>query len=205
MFKKLLCVLLVGYLLLIQTGISRSVATVETQGNLKEFLQEFDEVTVKYEYPSLKIAAANPYGTVLPAGTPVVLRVMDTISSESLVTGSNVSFQIMQDVIVNDKVLIKSGAIANAQVSFAKRKNFAGNAGEITISDFSTRAVDGSFVPLTATINAQGNDKLVLSWGLGLFICPLFLLMKGDDGMIPAGTTKSVYTMADVSVKAESL
>jgi|GEM_PF-359222 len=203
--KKLLCALLVCYLLIMQVNLTKSVATVENPANLKEFLKGFDEITVRYEYPSMRIAAVNTKGTVLPAGTPIIIQNTETISSNNLTSGSTVNFQVMKDIIVDNKVLIKSGSISTAQVVYAKRKNLIGIAGEITISDFSVNAVDGSYVPLRATLSSKGEDKVGLSAGLGFILCPLFLLMKGEDATIPSGTTKSVYTMADIVINIERL
>lgn len=42
---------------------------------------------------------------------------------------------------------------------------------------------------------------MVISVVLSVLICPLFLLMKGDDAQVPAGITKTAYTVSDVYVK----
>jgi hypothetical protein len=75
-----------------------------------------------------------------------------------------------------------------------------GQPGKITISDFGVKAVDGSYVPLRATLTDEGKDRMVLSIVVSLLFCPLFLLMKGGEGQIPAGTQKTVYVAADVDV-----
>ena len=46
---------------------------------------------------------------------------------------------------------------------------------------------------------------MVLSIVLSVLICPLFLLMKGDEAQVLVGTTKTAYTVADVYVKAVRL
>ena len=46
---------------------------------------------------------------------------------------------------------------------------------------------------------------MTLSIVLSVLICPLFLLMKGDEARLEAGMTKSAYTVVDTYVKAVRL
>lgn len=210
MYNKILSVLLIGLLFLFKGGVLVGVSAASYQSNLKDFLKDKKEVFIKYEYPSMKsikLASTIKSGSIvtLPAGTPIVLRNMEAIDSSNIANGSSVMFTVVNDVIVDDKVVIKAGSVVNAQVTYAKKKNYAGVAGEITVSDFAVKAVDGTYIPLRATLNAKGEEKMGLSIGLGLFICVLFLLMKGDEAVIPSGTTKSVYTMMDVKINTSNI
>lgn len=175
--------------------------------NLYEFVKNNKEVTLKYVYPSMKLAAVDieEGGIIIPAGTPIVLKNRQTINSSAITIGSTVSFIVVNNVLVNDKIVVKAGSIADAQISYSKKKNYAGIGGEVVVSDFSVHAVDGAYIPLRATLSSRGEEKIGLSVGLGFFICMLFLLIKGEDAIIPAGSTKSVYTMSDVKVKVPAL
>lgn len=175
--------------------------------NLYEFVKNNKEVIVKYEYPSWKLASNNKkQGTItIPAGTPIILKNAETINSSAIAIGSTVSFTVVSDVKVDDKVVVKAGSLADAQISYSKKKNYAGISGEVVVSDFSVHAVDGTYIPLRATLSSRGEEKVGLSVGLGFFLCLLFLLIKGEDAIIPAGSTKSVYTMSDIQVKPEAL
>lgn len=51
----------------------------------------------------------------------------------------------------------------------------------------------------------QPDDKMTVSIVLSVLICPLFLLMKGDEAQVPAGTTKTAYTITDTYIKTVSL
>lgn len=202
MFKKSIASLLVC-LLAFWHFMPCVQANAQKADNLYNFIKDKKEVLVRFDYPSYKIAAAaseNPRQVTLPAGTPVIIKNLDTINSSAITTGSTVSFTVVQDVKVDNKVVIKAGSIADAQISYNKRKNYAGIAGEVVVSDFSVHAVDGTYVPLRATLSARGEDKVGLSVGLGFFLCFLFLLIKGEDAVIPAGTTKTVYSMSDINV-----
>ena len=63
-------------------------------------------------------------------------------------------------------------------------------------------AVDGTQVPLELTMNEEGQSVMKRSMLLGILIIPLFFLMKGKQVEIPAGTTRSTYTAADVEISA---
>lgn len=209
MFKRSLAIVLATLLLTLKVSGLVCLSATNNQDNLKNFLKDKKEVFVKYQYPSMdttKLATSKNCSMVtLPAGTPIVLKNTKTINSSNITNGSNVLFTVVNDVIVDDKIVIKAGSIVNAQVSYAKRKNYAGIAGEITISDFAAKAVDGTYVPLRATLSSKGEEKMGLSIGLGVVLCVLFLFMQGDDAIVPAGTTKSVYTMMEVKINTSNI
>ena len=80
-----------------------------------------------------------------------------------------------------------------------------GKSGEVTVSDFNTTAVDGTYVPLSGSVSAKPDDKMTISIVLGVLICPLFLLMRGDEAVVPAGTQKTAYTVNQVYIKPSSI
>lgn len=210
MFRKTIAVLLVGLLLTIKFGFLAGVASNVNQDNLKNFLKDKKEIFIKYQYPSMKpIKLASASGgdnfTTLPAGTPIVLKNMQAIDSSNITNGSTVMFTVINDVIIDNKLVIKAGAPVNAQVTYAKKKNYAGIAGELTISDFAVKAIDGTYIPLRATLSSKGEEKMGVSIGLGVVLCILFLLIKGDDAIIPAGSTKCVYTMMDMKINTSHI
>jgi hypothetical protein len=110
---------------------------------------------------------------------------------------------VLNDVKINDVVIIKAGTKAQAQVSAIDDAGFIGRSGKILISDFSTRAVDGGSIPLQGTVSSNASSRVVASLALSFFVCPLFLLMRGQEAIVPAGTEKTVFTAADVQVKAQ--
>ena len=171
---------------------------------VQEFVKTHPNMTVEYRYSkhnapqSDNLLAANK--VKLPANSPVILRLNDTIRGNDSAQGSTISFTVVSDVKVGSEVLVKAGTRAKAQVSMVDDSGLIGQGGKILISDFGTTAVDGSFVPLQGSLSEKGKEKVVLSVGLSLFICPLFLLMKGEEATVPAGMEKTTYTAADVEV-----
>ncbi len=175
---------------------------------LQEFLKTTDSKLVKasYQYPSIKLSSNASGKSVLPAHTPITIRCSETISTKDVVSGGTVNFTVVSDVKdENGNILIKANAPVTATISFVRTKDLVGRSGEVTVSDFHTRAVDGTYVPLSGSVSAKPDEKIVLSVVLSVLICPLFLLMKGDEAQVQAGTTKAAYTISDVYIKPANL
>ncbi len=183
-----------------------SAATPNEQLSLQEFIKTTEEINASYTYPSMKLSANTAGKYVLPAHTPIMIRCEETITTKGVVSGTTVNFSVLNDVKDNNGViLVKAGSPVTAQISFTKDKGMIGKSGQLTVTDFHTTAVDGTYVPLSGSVSASPDDKMTLSIVLSVLICPLFLLMKGDDARLPAGTTKTAYTVVEIPIKADRL
>ena len=185
------------------TGIATASTDTET---LYDFIKNTKEITASYTYPSMKLAAAGAGKSTLAAHTPIIIRCTETISTRDIVSGGEVNFAVVNDVKdASGNILIKAGSPVTAQISFVKTKGMIGRSGEVTVTDFHTTAVDGTYVPLSGSVSARPDDKMTLSIVLSVLVCPLFLLLKGDDAQVPAGTTKTAYTISEVHIKTVRL
>ena len=178
-------------------------SAVEENQTLYEFINENKELSAKFEYPSY-IASTNKTGKkLLPAHNPVIIKNISEINTKNIKSGDTVTFIVAQNVTdENGNVLIKAGASVNASINF-EAKTYIGRSAKITINDFHTKAVDNTYIPLSTTITEEPDDKMVLSILLSVFICPLFLLMKGKEAKIQAGSIKTVYTIIDTYIKPQ--
>lgn len=181
---------------------TQTQAPAQQPENLNEFIKTTENIIAGYTYPSMRQSVKTPEKVSLPSHTPIVIRCNNTIDTKNVVSGSNVDFSIVNDVKGSSgEILIKAGTPVTAQISFKKDKSALGKSGELTISDFHTLAVDGSYVPLSGTLSSNPDDKMTLSIVLSVLLCPLFLLMKGEDAQVLAGTTKTVYTTSTIYIK----
>lgn|SRR5574344_545837 len=198
--------ILSSFLLISLLSLYAAPISAESQNSDKSlytFLKTTENIEASYKYPSMKLATASVAKTRLSAHTPIMIRCEETISTRAVVSGGTVTFSVLADVRAdNGLVLIKAGTPVTAEITFAKKKGMIGKSGQLTVSDFHTTAVDGTYVPLSASVSSQPDDNMTTSVVLSVLICPLFLLMKGDEAQVPAGTTKTAYTAADVYVKA---
>lgn len=139
---------------------------------------------------------------VLKAGTYIPLEVMSEITTENMTVGQMIDFKVTKDVMVGKDVVIPFGSVAKGQVTrFEKRKGI-GKGASMQIQLKSVTAKDGTEVTLTGgNLSEKGEDKLVLSIVLTVLVCPLFLLLKGKQAVIPAGTAISASVATDTYIK----
>ncbi len=175
---------------------------------LYEFLNTTDEIKASYKYPSMKLAdTSNTNGkSLLKAHTPIIIKCAETITTKNIVSGGEVKFVIPSNITSPDgKILISAGTPVTAQISFAQDKGFVGKSGELTVTDFHTTAVDGTYIHLSGSISARPDDKMTVSIILSVLVCPLFLLMKGNEAQLTIGTAKTAYTVTDVYINTTRL
>lgn len=175
---------------------------------LYEFLNTTDEIKASYKYPSMKLAdTSNTNGkSLLKAHTPIIIKCAETITTKNIVSGGEVKFVIPSNITSPDgKILISAGTPVTAQISFAQDKGFVGKSGELTVTDFHTTAVDGTYIPLSGSISARPDDKMTVSIILSVLVCPLFLLMKGNEAQLTIGTAKTAYTVTNVYINTTRL
>ena len=204
--KKIISSFLVISLMTFFVAPISAESSIKGKQNLYSFIKNTDKITARYAYPSMKLASASIGQEKLPAHTPIIIRCNETITTRDVVDGGTVNFSVLSDVKSQDgNILISAGTPVTATISFSSPKGMIGKSGTITINDFHTTAVDGSYIPLSSSISARPDDKLATSIVLSVLICPLFLLMKGEDAQVPAGTTKTAYTVSDAYVKVTKL
>lgn len=137
---------------------------------------------------SVATRAEAPKGTLLRAGTLVVLETTNALSSNDAQMGQNVSLRVRYDVMVGGRAVIKAGAPGSAQVTAAERRKGMGKEGSLAIKPSVVQAVDGQMIPLTSNgTSSAGTDTKGAAIGLAVVVSPLFLLKKGKDATIPTG------------------
>jgi len=133
--------------------------------------------------------------TTLEDGTPVKLRISQTVSSADAHSNDRVEFEVLEDVKVADTLIIPKGGIAWGTVTEAQPKRRMGRGGKLEINMDSVRLVDGEKAAMRATKEAQGGGHVgamtagIVATGLIFFpAAPFFLFMHGKDITIPKGT-----------------
>jgi hypothetical protein len=142
-------------------------------------------------------------------GTPVRLRLKQTLSSGDLQIGEKVRFEVLDAVTVNGAVLIPGGATALASVTEAQEKRRMGRAGKLALSLDYVRAASGERVRLRGEKANKGGGNVgkvtgavvattVVAWPLA----PLWLLAHGKDARIPEGLELIAFVNGDQLVHA---
>jgi hypothetical protein len=147
-------------------------------------------------------------GFGLEDGTPVKLRTARTISSADAHTGDTLDFEVLEDVLVKETIVIPKGSIAWGTVTDAQPKRRMGRGGKLDVNIDSVRLADGEKVPLRAVKDVKGGGHTGAMTGamVGTAIvffpaAPLFLFMHGKDITIPKGTEITAYINGDTRLE----
>jgi hypothetical protein len=156
------------------------------------------------QVPAPAPSAPPPPHTVLD-GTPIKLRISQTISSADAKVGQEVPFEVIEDVKVDDIVVLPKGATAIGNVTDANPKRSMGRAGKLDISISYARLSDQEKVALRATKDVKGGGHVgamtgaMVATSIVFFpAAPLFLFMHGKDITIPQGTEITAFVQGDM-------
>ena len=130
---------------------------------------------------------------IINAGTPIPVRLEETLSSETVKARQPVRFTVARDVEITEKIVVKAGALAEGEITYAQKTGSLGKEGMVHLVMRYTVAVDGTRIPLIASLSATGDDKVVLSG----FIWPF---IKGSSCKIQSGTEIKAYVDFDTTV-----
>jgi hypothetical protein len=163
------------------------------------FVLVFTSITF-FKIPDLLYAQSQDK-LKLSAGTVVALSIENSANSEATF-GAVVNFHVIRDVTVNEKVVIKAGALATGTISEVSSSGALGKGGKVAVKLNSVQAVDGQSVYLSGSLDKEGENKVVLTVILGLICLPL-LLINGGDANIPAGTEIRAYVEQDYQISVK--
>ncbi|HXR40018.1 MAG TPA: PEGA domain-containing protein [Terracidiphilus sp.] len=156
--------------------------------------------------PAQQAAPATPPApNTLLDGTPIKLRLSETISSADAKVGQEIPFEVIDDISVDQVVVLPKGATAIANVTEADHKKSMGRAGKLNISISYARLKDQEKVALRATKDSKGGGHVgamtgaMVATAIVFFpAAPLFLFMKGKDISIPQGTEITAFIEGDM-------
>lgn len=99
-----------------------------------------------------QFATANPLpsNVTLPAGTLVLLETNEQLKSEVMTVGRIVKCRVIADVVVDGKVVIRTGAVATARVKRIQPTTY-NESERLTLVALSAKAVDGQMIALSGT------------------------------------------------------
>jgi hypothetical protein len=156
--------------------------------------------------PAVQAAPAGPPPPhTLLDGTPVKLRLSQSISSAEAKVGQEVPFEVVEDVKVDDIVVLPKGATAIANVTEAEHKKSMGRAGKLNVSITYGRLGDNEKLALRAVKEAKGGGHVgamtgaIVATSIVFFpAAPLFLFIHGKDITIPQGTEITAFVDGDM-------
>lgn len=157
------------------------------------------------------VAALAATRVTVPGGTPVVIRMVDTISSGQANVGDTFEFKADDNVVVNGYVVIARGAEGRGEVTKVDRAGAHGHSGNLGVKFDYVYAVDGEKIRLSAVDkNNQGSQNkgasstatiasTILLGPVGLFA---HNFVHGKDVQLDPGKTFSAFVDSTVHVSS---
>ncbi len=155
----------------------------------------------------LRNGVFNPegYAIVVPESTPVRLRLTRNLSSAHTRTADVVSFEVLEDVTIKNKIgtfiVIERGAIALGTITETDPKRRLGRSGMIEVTIDSVRLADGDKIALRAVAEADRHGHVGAMVGVMVptaFVVlpatPFWLFMHGKESTIKDGFDMTAYT-----------
>lgn len=170
-------------------GSTQSGPLVERTRNLMEMIWGTTELDIQ--------------GVELSEASLVKIRTLSEVDSGTMEEGDPVRYRVVEDVLVDGRVVIPSGAEAVGRVAEVQSAGRIGRDGRVVIDFESVSALDGTMVPLKVDERAtEKNHSLEIAAGASmagiLLLGPIGLVggyfVRGQDIKIPVGTEFYVET-----------
>jgi uncharacterized Zn ribbon protein len=143
----------------------------------------------------------------IPDGTRIPVRTMQQLSSASVKNNDQVTFAVLEDVVVDGDTVIKQGTPVRGVIIDAAEKRRMGRAGRLSYAVNETKAVDRTVIRLRAVQQGKGDSNVtataVTTTAVAVFVpvaAPFFLLRKGGDIVIPEGTRVDAFVDGDHTI-----
>ena len=133
-------------------------------------------------------------------GTRINVELAEELSSNRSKVGQVVLFRVRENVIIDNKLVVRANARATGQVIAAKGAGGLGRRGKLDFTLEKVEAVDGTMIPLRSTQTSSGKSGKGAMIAVTLLLSPLGLFMKGKNVKHPVGTPFQAFTDQVVSV-----
>jgi len=149
---------------------------------------------------------------VIPAGTLISIRFLNTLSSKNNKTGEIFNFQITENVILDNKLVIPANFEGVGEITEAKKATLLSRSGKLEVEFKSISALDGTSIALMLGEEAQKeNKRIIVAVGVGILGVivlsnPIGLLagalVPGKNVTIEEGTEMFLQVESDTPVIA---
>jgi len=142
--------------------------------------------------------------TKIEEGTIILLKSLSIISSNTTMDGESIDFFCAENVIVDNKIIIKKNSKVTGKVESLEKSRSLGKEGSLKIVFNYITAIDGQNIPISGVYNyVRGDNKSGNAVGLSFVFSPLFLFLKGKEAVIPIGSLIEVYTTKEIDIQAQ--
>lgn len=154
---------------------------------------------------SRPVISENPSIISVPAGTPIKVRLLENLNSQYTKDNERIRFEVVEDVVLQGRVVIRRGAKAFGRVEDARAAKGWGKKGKLEFVVESVEGADG--YPLEVDFDAgqvAGNSTGAVA--ATIYFAPLFGGgVKGKKARLPKGLEYVVTTAKSVTMHVENL
>jgi hypothetical protein len=154
--------------------------------------------------PAVSLIRSSASESVLPDGTPVLLRLTKDVDAEEAAVGDHIAFEVASNVAIDQSVAIRRGTIAWGTVTEAVAVSSADSAGKVAVKVELVRLSDGSAARLrgteAATTPTAGKIATFRTRVSRWLIAP----RHTNDTVIPEGSELTAYVDGDVPFQTPS-
>lgn len=151
--------------------------------------------------PSAVITEVPKTNAVLRAGTPVVLRLMEEITTKKKAArvGQRFMLEVAEPVVVNNITVIPSGTPAWGEITNVRNKGMWGKSGKLDARVLYLR-INGRQIRLTGTFDDKGVTGTAGVVGAVVLIPVAGFFMTGTSAVLPKGGTVGGFIDEDVEL-----
>jgi hypothetical protein len=188
---------------------------------MQRFVSTLCCLSLTFHMTGVSVAAQKKGSTVEPSqnlvaackqpcledGTPVKLRLSQTVSSADAHVDDRVEFEVLEEIKISDVLIVPKGGIAWGTVTEAQPKRRMARGGKLEIVMDSVRLADGERAALRATQAAKGGGHTggmtagIVATALIFWpAAPFFLFMHGKDITIPKGAQVPTFVNGNLQI-----
>jgi hypothetical protein len=150
--------------------------------------------------PAQQVVMQQPTATVLRTGTPVVLRIVQAVSTKDKIAKINdrVRMEVAEPVMVGDVTVIPSGSPAVGELTDVRYKGMWGKSGRL-VGRALTLNANGRTIRLSGTFDTKGGSGTAGAVAVSAIVfAPAGFFMTGKSAEFPAGTTVRGFIDEDI-------
>ena len=140
------------------------------------------------------VCAQSPTGDSIPTilvtdGTPIHLVLMDDLQGKKVDPQTVVHFKVREDLLVQSKVIVKTGTEAIAHVESVSKSGLLGKSGRLILQFDYVTTTSGTKILLRGGAGVKG--------GKGGALTAISATWFGPDATLPVGTAVNAYVSTD--------
>lgn len=133
----------------------------------------------------------------IPDGTPIYLRLAESISSSHARVGDLVDFIVVRDVVVAGFTIVEAGTMARGFITGVKGRRLLGIGGKVSLELDSIELMNGDRVGLRGKKEVKGASRTKLMVG-GMIITSLIFLPATPVFLLTRGHTSTVLKSTEI-------